>query len=150
VETVPGTIVRAIQSVEEVLIGRAVPAGPTAATGYARAIIEPWAVLISEQGATIRDQAETIGRLKAELEAISAEAVRAKIRESQLLAELEQHRAEARSHSAALVDTPVPIGATTPWRQRWTRGVIIAAFVAAIIVIVMLLLFVLPPLDLSL
>ena len=43
-----------------------------AMSAYTRSLLEPLVVLVQQQGTTIREQAETLGRQAAELEALSA------------------------------------------------------------------------------
>jgi hypothetical protein len=103
--------------------------------------------LLTQQGITIREQAETIGRLKAELEAVSAEAVRAKARESQLAEDLERSLAELQSQLSEAQSVHGPASATMPWRHHWRQGAFVIAVAALMVLVVVLLLFVLPPLD---
>jgi hypothetical protein len=143
---VPATIVQTIRAIEAVLLARARPARGAAAAGHARALLEPLAMLVAEQGATIRDQAETIGRLKAELEVTSEEVMKAKVRESQLLIELERSRAERAAEPPVKTDTQAP----RSWRKSWHQGALTAAVLMVVVLVVVLLLFVVPPLDASL
>lgn len=97
--SVPGTLTRTIRALKEMLSSWATPARGTETAAHTRALIEPLVTLVTERDTMILAQAEKIGHLKAELEALSAEVVRAKARERHLVGELERHRAEHRPDS---------------------------------------------------
>jgi hypothetical protein len=60
------------------------PPALQAAEAWARGVIEPLTRTIAEQQQQLVSQAETIGRLTAELEATAAEAIALKVRQSRL------------------------------------------------------------------
>lgn len=70
---------------------------------WSEAFLVPLVNHMAEQEATIRAQAEKLGRLGAELEATAAESIALKVRESRHLTELETLRAELERAASALV-----------------------------------------------
>jgi hypothetical protein len=143
VSSLPATLARTIHSIDEVLIARTRTARSAATAAHTRALIEPLVALVVDQGVTIRDQAETLGRLKAELETMSGEVVRAKERERRLVDELARDRAE---HHPGPPEQASARPSEPPGR-RWQHVAMVVAGIVAVVLLVVLLLFMVPPLD---
>jgi len=139
----PGKIVWLIHVSESTQIQPETPARSVVTAAHARTLLDPLVTLATVQGATIRDQAETIGRLKAELEAVSAEVRKANRHESQVSDKLGGSRSALQADPAEASDAQIPI----TWSPRWRQGVFVAAVITAVVLVVAVLLFVLPPLD---
>lgn len=152
VDIVSSRLTRTIHTLEDVLISWGTPARGAAAAAQTRALIEPLMTLVTDQGATIRDQAETIGHLRAQLEAASAEVARAQVRETQLFSELERLSELERRRTEHRLELPEKADGHTPtsWRVRVRQGALVTAVLAALALLIIVLLFVLPPLDANL
>jgi len=118
---------------------------------YTRSLLEPLVAHVSELETTIRDQAETIGRMSAQLEASASEIVEAKIRDTRLTDELTQRRAEnadlRNQLAAARAATPQRLvaphrPAMTPlWGWQVPRWVLVVILVVLCVVIAAVLFF---------
>jgi hypothetical protein len=110
---------------------------------YTHALLEPLVAHMSELETTVRDQAETIGRLSAQLEASAAEIVEAKTRDTRLTDELTHRRAEnadlRNQLAAARTAAPHRPVMTPLWGWQVPRWVLVVMLVVLCMVIAALL-----------